>query len=183
MPPALPVSPCRGRGVSRRNGAPGPSGDHNRARSFLWAEPMCGTAARPSLKRCGAAEHSHNDERAHPQTVTPPSAPSATEQATLRQAFQATVERRANDPALRGPSGVDWTWKAYADRVRAAAAGLTELGVRRGDTVACWMSNRPGFHVADTAAMHLGAAPFSIYPTYTVEQAEQVIATPAPACS
>ena len=38
------------------------------------------------------------------------------------------------------------------------------------------MSNRPGFHVADTAAMHLGAATFSIYPIVTVGQAEHVIA-------
>ncbi len=95
---------------------------------------------------------------------------------TVCQAFQDTVERCASKPALRGAGGVEWTWKQYADRVRAAAAGLSELGVGRGDTVACWVSNRPEFHVADSTAMHLGAAPFSIYPTYRVEQAEQVIA-------
>ena len=53
--------------------------------------------------------------------------------------------------------------------------GLHGLGVRRGDTVALWLSNRPEFHVADTAAMQLGAAPFSIYSTFTVEQAEHVV--------
>jgi acyl-CoA synthetase (AMP-forming)/AMP-acid ligase II len=47
--------------------------------------------------------------------------------------------------------------------------------VRRGDTVALWLSNRPEFHVADTATTHLGAAPFSVYSTFTVEQAEHVI--------
>ncbi len=54
-------------------------------------------------------------------------------------------------------------------------AGLHGIGVRRGDTVALWLSNRPEFHVADTAAMQLGAAPFSVYPTFTVEQAEHVV--------
>ena len=108
--------------------------------------------------------------------MTPPTIYTATEPATVFQAFQATVERHASEPALRGADGVEWTWKQYADRVRAAAAGLSELGVGRGDTMALLGLQPPEFHVADTAAMHLGAAPFSIYPTYTVEQTEQVIA-------
>jgi acyl-CoA synthetase (AMP-forming)/AMP-acid ligase II len=29
--------------------------------------------------------------------------------------------------------------------------------------VALMMTNRPEFHLADTAAFHLGAAPFSVY--------------------
>jgi long-subunit acyl-CoA synthetase (AMP-forming) len=40
----------------------------------------------------------------------------------------------------------------------------------RGDTVALMLSNRPEFHFADAAVMHLGATPFSIYNTYTKEQ-------------
>ena len=108
--------------------------------------------------------------------MTPTSIFTPTEPTTVCQAFQSTVERRAEEPALRGPNGVGWTWRQYGEQVRAAAAGLSELGVGHGDTVACWVSNRPEFHFADTAATHLGAAPFSIYPTYTVEQAEEVIA-------
>jgi long-subunit acyl-CoA synthetase (AMP-forming) len=96
--------------------------------------------------------------------------------ATIGRAFQATSEAFAELPALRSLDGrIDWTWSEYADRVRAAAAGLSGLGVDRGDTVACWLSNRPEFHVVDTAAASLGAAPFSVYPTYTVEQAAQII--------
>jgi long-chain acyl-CoA synthetase len=87
-----------------------------------------------------------------------------------------TAEAFADRPALRSIDGsIDWTWAEYADRVREAAAGLAGIGVARGDTVACWLSNRPEFHVADTAATHLGAAAFSVYPTYTVEQASHVI--------
>jgi long-subunit acyl-CoA synthetase (AMP-forming) len=100
----------------------------------------------------------------------------ATDHTTICDAFQATVDAFADRPALRSMDGtIDWTWNDYADRVREAAAGLAGIGVGRGDTVACWLSNRPGFHVADTAATHLGAAAFSVYPTYTVEQASHVI--------
>ena len=62
-----------------------------------------------------------------------------------------------------------------AERVDALAGGLAALGVRRGDTVALMLSNRPEFHVADLAAMTLGATPFSIYGTFTPEQIEYVV--------
>jgi long-chain acyl-CoA synthetase len=45
--------------------------------------------------------------------------------------------------------------------------------------MACWLGNRPEFHVADTAAMHLGAASFSIYETSAIEQAKHVVADSA----
>jgi long-chain acyl-CoA synthetase len=96
--------------------------------------------------------------------------------ATLCDTFAATALARAEEPALRTADGnTSWTWREYADRVRAAAAGLDAVGVGRGDTVALWLTNRPEFHVADTAAMQLGAAPFSVYSTFTLEQAEHVI--------
>jgi long-chain acyl-CoA synthetase len=37
------------------------------------------------------------------------------------------------------------------------------------------LTNRPEFHFADTAAMHLGATPFSIYNTYSPEQIEYLV--------
>jgi long-chain acyl-CoA synthetase len=54
--------------------------------------------------------------------------------------------------------------------VRRLAAGLHGLGVRRSDTVGFMLSNRPEFHLLDTAAMHLGATPFSIYNSSSAEQ-------------
>ncbi|HEY5152004.1 MAG TPA: long-chain fatty acid--CoA ligase, partial [Mycobacterium sp.] len=50
-------------------------------------------------------------------------------------------------------------------RVRRIAAGLAALGVERGHTVGLMLRNRPEFHLVDTAVMHLGAIPFSIYTT------------------
>jgi long-chain acyl-CoA synthetase len=97
--------------------------------------------------------------------------------ATMCEAFQATAARYPQEVALRTPGGaVTITWGVYADRVRQIAAGLAGLGVRRGDTVALMMTNRPEFHLADTAALHLGAIPFSVYNTFAAEQIAQVLA-------
>ena len=68
------------------------------------------------------------------------------------------------------PGGDGVTYAEYADRVRRLAAGLAELGVRRGDTVGLMLLNRPEFNICDTAALHLGATPFSIYNTSSPEQ-------------
>jgi long-chain acyl-CoA synthetase len=85
---------------------------------------------------------------------------------TLCEAFQDTVASKPAAIALRTFGGaVEITWRDYADRVRAIAAGLAELGVGPGDTVGLMLTNRPEFHLVDTAALHLGAAPFSIYNT------------------
>ena len=37
------------------------------------------------------------------------------------------------------------------------------------------LTNRPEFHFVDSAALHLGATPFSIYNTYTAEQIEYLV--------
>jgi long-subunit acyl-CoA synthetase (AMP-forming) len=97
--------------------------------------------------------------------------PAALSAATLCEAFQITAAERPGDVALRTPGdGVSITWKELADRVRRIAAGLASLGVRRGDTVALMLVNRPEFNVADAGAMHLGATAFSVYNTSTAEQ-------------
>ena len=62
------------------------------------------------------------------------------------------------------------TWSEYADRVRDTAGGLAALGLERGQSLAILLTNRPEFHFFDSAALHLGATPFSLYNTYTAEQ-------------
>jgi len=91
--------------------------------------------------------------------------------ATLCEAFQRTAAVDPNRVALRTPGGaVEITWHQYAGRVRRLAAGLAGLGVQRGDAVALMMTNRPEFNICDTAAMHLGATPFSVYNTLAGDQ-------------
>ncbi len=90
---------------------------------------------------------------------------------SLCEAFQRSAALNPDRVALRTPGGaVEITWREYAERVRRIAAGLAALGVQRGHTVAMMMSNRPEFNLCDTAAMHLGATPFSVYNTLAPEQ-------------
>src|SRR5919205_835365 len=55
------------------------------------------------------------------------------------------------------------------------AAGLAALGVRRADTVGLMLTNRTEFSLCDAAAMHLGAAAFSIYNTSAPEQITYIL--------
>src|SRR5215213_8119962 len=68
--------------------------------------------------------------------------PLALDAPTLCHAFQHTAAQRPDDVALRNP----------------------------GDAVGLMLLNRPEFHLLDTAALHLGATPFSVYNTSTPEQ-------------
>jgi long-subunit acyl-CoA synthetase (AMP-forming) len=97
--------------------------------------------------------------------------PRGLEASTMCEAFQITVEDNPDRAAVRTKGDeFSCTWGEYGERVRALAAGLAALGVGQGDTVALMLTNRPEFHFADAAAMHLGAISFSIYNTYSPEQ-------------
>ncbi len=90
---------------------------------------------------------------------------------TLTAAFQQTANRNPHNVALRTADGsLSITWRQYAERVERLATGFAALGVKRGDTVALMLTNRPEFHLLDTAALHAGATPFSIYNTLATEQ-------------
>jgi long-subunit acyl-CoA synthetase (AMP-forming) len=90
--------------------------------------------------------------------------------------FQRSATENADRVALRTVGGgVTITWAEYNRRVRDIAAGLAALGVRRGDTVGLMLTNRPEFSICDAAAMHLGAAAFSIYNTSAPEQITYIL--------
>src|SRR6185369_17744840 len=100
----------------------------------------------------------------------------ATTAATLAEAFRITADDHADRVAVRTKDDeISLTWGELRRRVDALAGGLHELGVRRGDTVALMMGNRPEFHIADLAVMTLGATPFSIYGTFSPEQIAYVV--------
>ncbi|HEY5855902.1 MAG TPA: AMP-binding protein, partial [Aldersonia sp.] len=94
---------------------------------------------------------------------------------TLVEAFQETAHMHPEKVALRTPGDIQTiTWREYADRVERIAAGLAALGVGHGDTVGIMLTNRPEFHLVDTAALHLGAVPFSIYNSSSPDQISYV---------
>ncbi|MFE0633333.1 AMP-dependent synthetase/ligase [Streptomyces sp. NPDC058864] len=96
---------------------------------------------------------------------------------SLCDAFQGTVRERPGEVALTDAAGTTaLTWAECAAEVERLAGGLAALGVGPGDTVALLMRNRPEFTLLDTAAMHLGAVPWSVYPTSSPEQVGYMLA-------
>lgn len=95
---------------------------------------------------------------------------------TIAEAFHDTVATNPDRVAVRTiDDTVKLTWGDVQRRVHALAGGLARLGVRRGDTVALMLANRPEFHIVDLAVTVLRATPFSIYPTLSPEQIAYVV--------
>ncbi|HTY95724.1 MAG TPA: long-chain fatty acid--CoA ligase [Solirubrobacteraceae bacterium] len=100
----------------------------------------------------------------------------AAEAPTLAHAFRITAAEKADQVAIRTrEDAFTITWGKLRERVDALAGGLDRLGLKRGDTLALMLSNRPEFHLCDLAGMMLGATPFSIYNTYTPEQIRYLV--------
>jgi long-subunit acyl-CoA synthetase (AMP-forming) len=95
----------------------------------------------------------------------------------LALAFARTVDRLGDDDAIIAGDEGERTisWRELRDWVGRIAGGLASLGVRKGDTVALLLNNRPEFIAADMAAVSLGAVPFSIYQTSSPEQIQYVV--------
>jgi long-chain acyl-CoA synthetase len=73
---------------------------------------------------------------------------------------------RPDRPAIREKDlGIwqTWTWKQYADEVRALACGLAAQGFKRGDHLALVGDNRPRLYAAMCAAQCLGGVPVALY--------------------
>jgi long-chain acyl-CoA synthetase len=97
--------------------------------------------------------------------------PPGLDASTVAEAFQLTAAAHGDRVALRTQNDeFSMSWADYAGKVRSLAAGLAALGLERGGAVGIMLTNRPEFHWFDSAALHLGATPFSIYNTYAPDQ-------------
>ena len=86
------------------------------------------------------------------------------------------MDRLGDDVAIRTEDdSYSISWNDLRDRVHRIAGGLAKLGVKKGDTVALMLNNRPEFIPCDLAAVALGGVPFSIYQTSSPEQIEYVV--------
>jgi long-chain acyl-CoA synthetase len=98
---------------------------------------------------------------------------------TVATKFAETVGAHAAEVALRGKdedgSWHELTWQQYGDAACRVAAGLRDLGVGRGDRVALMIRNVTEFHIADIAALLVGATPFSIYNSSAPDQVQYVL--------
>jgi long-chain acyl-CoA synthetase len=88
----------------------------------------------------------------------------------LIEAFNATVSKHGDEPAISTKDDLWATWAELRERVAAIGGGLAELGVSKSDTVAMLLNNRPEFGACDLGAVALGAVPFSIYQTASPDQ-------------
>ncbi len=76
------------------------------------------------------------------------------------------AKERGDRPAIREKDlGIwqTWTWKQFADEVRALACGLAEQGLTRGDHLALVGDNRPRIYATVCAVQALGAIPVPLY--------------------
>jgi long-chain acyl-CoA synthetase len=97
---------------------------------------------------------------------------------TVPQAFQRTVSTHGDGIAFREIGGdSSLTWRQAGKRVRNLAAGLTSIGLRKGDRLAILLPNTIECHLVDYAAMHLGAIPFTIFNSSSPEQVAHQVGT------
>ena len=111
-------------------------------------------------------------------TITNDELAALVEGQTIPLQFLQTVEARPDAVALRwkdGESPASLTYRQYGDEAARIAAALGELGVGRGTRVVLLMRNRPEFHVADVAALLVGATPISIYNSSSPEQIQFLV--------
>jgi acyl-CoA synthetase (AMP-forming)/AMP-acid ligase II len=81
---------------------------------------------------------------------------------------------RGDKPAfIDGPSGRTLTYRAWADGVRRAAAGLARRGLRKGDVLAIYSPNLPEYAIAFHAVSLLGGVVTTINALYTVMELSQ----------
>ncbi len=81
------------------------------------------------------------------------------------------AERLAEKPALiDGLTGQQYTYGQLADAVRRVASSLAARGFGKGDVLALYSPNLPGYPIPFLAAALLGGITTTINPLYTVEE-------------
>src|SRR5215831_17016933 len=92
---------------------------------------------------------------------------------TIGRALDKAVQRWEAREALVSPShNVRWTWKEFAERVDALAAGFLALGLQRGERIGIWSLNRPEWTLTQFAAAKAGLILVTINPAYRLSELE-----------
>src|SRR6266550_4509913 len=118
-----------------------------------------------------------NDARAHGDAPERGGIASRLLSRTLTQMALATIADCSDQIAVKANDRrLALTYRELLDQANVIAAGLAGIGVRRGDTVALMLTNRPEFFPIDLAALLSGAIPFSLYNSATAGQLAHVLA-------
>src|SRR5882757_9749254 len=95
---------------------------------------------------------------------------------TIGQSLAHAVRRWGDREALVSPShNVRWTWKEFAARVDALAAGFLALGLERA-RIGVWSLNRPEWTLTQFAAAKAGIILVTINPAYRLSELEFALA-------
>jgi fatty-acyl-CoA synthase len=96
---------------------------------------------------------------------------------TIGQSLDLAVQRWGDREALVSPShDVRWTWREFAGRVDALAAGFLALGLERGARIGVWSLNRPEWTLTQFAAAKAGIILVTINPAYRLSELEFALA-------
>jgi len=92
---------------------------------------------------------------------------------TIGRSLDQAVQRWGDREAVISPShGVRWTWREFAERVDALAAGFLALGLERGQRIGIWSLNRPEWTLTQFAAAKAGLILVTINPAYRLSELE-----------
>jgi fatty-acyl-CoA synthase len=92
---------------------------------------------------------------------------------TIGHALDKAVARWGDREALVSPShDVRWTWKEFAERADALAAGFLALGLQPGERIGIWSLNRPEWTLTQFAAAKAGLILVTINPAYRLSELE-----------
>jgi long-chain acyl-CoA synthetase len=97
---------------------------------------------------------------------------------TVPEMLRHSVAHQGYKAAFLRKVGDEWEALSYvelADRVRALALGLLDLGVERGDRVALLSENRPEWAITDLALLTLGAVNVPLYVTLPPSQVRYIV--------
>ena len=96
---------------------------------------------------------------------------------TIGRCLDQAAARWGDREALVSPShDVRWTWKEFAERVDALAAGFLALGLERGARIGVWSLNRPEWTLTQFAAAKAGLILVTINPAYRLSELEFALA-------
>jgi fatty-acyl-CoA synthase len=96
---------------------------------------------------------------------------------TIGRRLDRARERWGGREALVSPShNVRWTWREFAERVDALAAGFLALGLARGERIGIWSLNRPEWTLTQFAAAKAGLILVTINPAYRLSELEFALA-------
>ena len=96
--------------------------------------------------------------------------------ATIGRLLRETAECVPDRPAVVfREQGIRWSWREFDREVDVLAAGLTTLGIVRGDRVGIWSPNRVEWLMTQFATARIGAVLVNVNPAYRLSELEYAL--------